>query len=100
MASNFSLPYGKAHLSINCSYPPDIFTLREQTANIDPNGFGRRLRAYLNEANLNLDRPAVVVADNILSHDLSDYVRHVRSRPGAESMTLPIGKGLEITRIA
>jgi predicted O-methyltransferase YrrM len=42
---------------------------------------------------------AVVVADNIISHDLSDYVRHVRGRAGAESMTLPIGKGLEITRI-
>ena len=42
---------------------------------------------------------SVVVADNIVSHDLSDYVQHVRSRPGVESMTLPIGKGLEITRI-
>jgi len=42
---------------------------------------------------------SVVIADNILSHDLTDYVEHVRSRPGVESMTLPIGKGLEITRI-
>ena len=40
----------------------------------------------------------VVVADNIISHDLSDYVSHVRSHPGVESITLPIGKGLEITR--
>jgi len=42
---------------------------------------------------------SVVVADNILSHDLSDYVEHVRSRAGVECMTLAIGKGLEITRI-
>ncbi len=42
---------------------------------------------------------AIVVADNILSHGLSDYVRHVRSRPGAESITLPVGKGLEVTRV-
>jgi predicted O-methyltransferase YrrM len=42
---------------------------------------------------------AIVVADNILSHDLSDYVRHVRSRPTVESITLPIGKGLEVTRV-
>jgi predicted O-methyltransferase YrrM len=42
---------------------------------------------------------AVVVADNILSHDLSDYVAHVRSLVGGESLTLPVGKGLEITRI-
>jgi predicted O-methyltransferase YrrM len=41
----------------------------------------------------------VVVADNILSHDLRDYVAHVRSRPGAESVTLPVGKGLELTRL-
>jgi predicted O-methyltransferase YrrM len=41
---------------------------------------------------------AVVVADNILSHDLSAYIRHVRSQTGVESMTIPIGKGLEVTR--
>lgn len=41
---------------------------------------------------------AVVVADNILSHGLDDYVRHVRSVPGAESITLSVGKGLEVTR--
>jgi predicted O-methyltransferase YrrM len=48
---------------------------------------------------LTLGPGSVVVADNILSHDLTDYVNHVRSQPGVESMTLPIGKGLEITRI-
>ncbi len=42
---------------------------------------------------------AIVVADNILSHDLADYVRHVRSKAGVESLTLPIGKGLEVSRI-
>jgi predicted O-methyltransferase YrrM len=41
----------------------------------------------------------VVVADNILSHRMADYVAHVRSRGGAESVTLPIGKGLEVTRL-
>lgn len=43
-------------------------------------------------------RPAaVVVADNIISHDMRGYVEHVRSRSGVESVTLPIGKGLEVT---
>jgi predicted O-methyltransferase YrrM len=42
----------------------------------------------------------IVVADNILSHSLSDYVAYVRSRPGVESITLAIGKGLEVTRFA
>ncbi|MHB8301777.1 MAG: O-methyltransferase [Acidobacteriaceae bacterium] len=41
----------------------------------------------------------VVVADNVLSHRLTKYVAHVRSLPGVESITLPIGQGLEITRV-
>ena len=40
-----------------------------------------------------------IVADNIISHSLGDYVAHARSRPGIESITLPIGKGLEVTRL-
>ncbi len=47
---------------------------------------------------LRLAPGAVVVADNVLSHGLWDYVRHVRARAGAESVTLAIGKGLELTR--
>lgn len=47
---------------------------------------------------LKLRPSAVVVADNVISHDLRSYVEHVRSRAGVESITLPIGKGLEITR--
>lgn len=39
-----------------------------------------------------------VVADNILSHSLTAYVQHVRKRANVESVTLPIGKGLELTR--
>jgi predicted O-methyltransferase YrrM len=39
-----------------------------------------------------------VLADNVLSHSLTDYVGHVRKLPTTESVTLPIGKGLELTR--
>lgn len=49
---------------------------------------------------LKLAPGAIVVADNILSHDLWDYVRHVRAVAGVESVTLPIGKGLEVSRVA
>ena len=41
----------------------------------------------------------IVVADNILSHSLHEYVAYVRGRKGIESVTLAIGKGLEVTRI-
>jgi predicted O-methyltransferase YrrM len=49
---------------------------------------------------LGMRNGAVVVADNIISHGLTDYVAHVRGRPGVESITLPVGKGLEVTRVA
>ncbi len=49
---------------------------------------------------LRLRPGGVVVADNILSHHLTDYVAHVRSHRGAASVTLPIGQGLELTRVA
>jgi predicted O-methyltransferase YrrM len=48
---------------------------------------------------LRMRKGGIVVADNIISHSLSDYVAHVRSRSGSESITLEIGKGLEVTRI-
>jgi predicted O-methyltransferase YrrM len=49
---------------------------------------------------LRLRPGAVVVADNVVSHNLRNYRIHVRDVPGVESMTLPIGKGLEITHMA
>jgi predicted O-methyltransferase YrrM len=49
-------------------------------------------------AQLSLTPGAVVVADNILSHGLTEYVAAVRAYPGVESVTLPIGKGLELSR--
>ena len=49
---------------------------------------------------LKVARGGIVVADNILSHDLKDYVAHVRKHPGVESVTLSVGKGLEVTRFA
>ena len=49
---------------------------------------------------LRLPAGGLVVADNILSHSLTDYVAHVRSQPGVESITLPIGKGLEVSRFS
>ena len=47
---------------------------------------------------LQIAKGGIVVADNVLSHGLEDYVAHVRERAGAESVTLNIGKGLEVTR--
>jgi predicted O-methyltransferase YrrM len=48
---------------------------------------------------LRMRKSGIIVADNIISHSLSDYVAHVRQQPGAESITLTIGQGLEVTRV-
>jgi predicted O-methyltransferase YrrM len=48
---------------------------------------------------LRMRKGGIIVADNIISHSLSGYVAHVRQRPGAESITLTIGQGLEVTRV-
>lgn len=44
---------------------------------------------------------AVVVADNIESHaeSLAGYTDYVRSHPDLFSMLVPVGKGLEVTRV-
>jgi predicted O-methyltransferase YrrM len=49
---------------------------------------------------LKMQPGGIVVADNILSHQLMDYVAHVRSQPRVQSVTLPIGQGLELTRVS
>ncbi len=48
---------------------------------------------------LHMRKAGVIVADNIISHSMSYYVEHVRKRAGAESITLGIGQGLEVTRV-
>ncbi|HEV2109308.1 MAG TPA: DUF1442 domain-containing protein [Thermomicrobiales bacterium] len=38
----------------------------------------------------------VVLADNVISHDLSTYQRVLAARDDIETVTLPIGRGLEL----
>lgn len=50
------------------------------------------------EAALPLLRPGgVVVADNVVSHDLSAYQALLRGHPQVETVTLPVGRGLEFS---
>ena len=41
----------------------------------------------------------IVVADNVLSHrdELEDYISYVENHPNLESVSVPIGRGLEIS---
>lgn len=50
------------------------------------------------EAAFPLLRPGgVVLADNVVSHDLSAYQAMLRARADAETMTLPLDRGIEFT---
>ncbi len=48
---------------------------------------------------LKLRKGAIVVADNALDDATNDYIRHVRRQPGVESSTLPLNRGIEVTKI-
>ena len=39
----------------------------------------------------------LILADNVISHDLSAYQAMLRSRPGIETVTVPIGRGVEFS---
>lgn len=48
---------------------------------------------------LNLNNGAIVVADNALSEASNEYIRHVRRQPGVDSYTLPLARGIEVTKM-
>jgi hypothetical protein len=48
---------------------------------------------------LKLKKGAVVVADNALDDVTNEYIRHVRRQPGVDSSTLPLNRGIEVTKI-
>ncbi|XP_024391015.1 uncharacterized protein [Physcomitrium patens] len=48
---------------------------------------------------LKLKKGAIVVADNALDDATNDYIRHVRRQPGVDSSTLPLSRGIEVTKI-
>ncbi len=39
----------------------------------------------------------LILADNVISHDLSAYQAMLRSRSDVETVTIPIGRGVEFT---
>jgi len=55
--------------------------------------------AYLDLALPKLQPGGLLVADNVISHaqDLADYLARVKSNPALFSVTVPVGKGEEIS---
>jgi predicted O-methyltransferase YrrM len=55
--------------------------------------------SYIDAVYKQLGVGSMVVADNAISHDdeLLDYILYVQNHPNLESVTVPIGRGLEVT---
>lgn len=49
---------------------------------------------------LNLNNGAIVTADNALNEASYEYIQHVRRQPGMDSSTLPLARGIEVTKVA
>lgn len=62
-AISISMAYGSGAITFHCSDEADRFTIQEPGVQIDPERFSSRLTDYLADADLDLSRPAVVVAD-------------------------------------
>ena len=52
---------------------------------------------YFSLARTKVEPGALIVADNVISHDLSDYVRARQADPDLESVTVPLDSGLELS---
>ncbi len=61
--NSFTLAYGTGHATFSFRENVDTFGLKAPEKVITAQIFARRLKAFLAEAGLDLDRPAVVVAD-------------------------------------
>jgi len=55
--------------------------------------------SYIDAVYKQLGVGSMVVADNAISHgdELLDYIMYVQNHPNLESVTVPIGKGFEVT---
>ena len=76
--------------------------LRQQTEPVDflfIDGTKAQYETYFDVVYKRMGVGAMIVADNVVSHEneLADYVTYVQNHPNLESVTAPIGRGLEIS---
>ncbi|EFJ12420.1 hypothetical protein SELMODRAFT_446628 [Selaginella moellendorffii] len=48
---------------------------------------------------LRFTHAAIIVAYNALDDATNEYIKHVRQQPGVDSSTLPVGRGIEVSKI-
>jgi len=77
-------------------------TLRGETGDVDLlfiDAVKGEYETYFDLVYKRLSVGSLIIADNAISHgdDLLDYIMYVQNHPNLESITVPIGQGLEIT---
>ena len=77
-------------------------TLRSQTGTVDlffMDAEKEQYETYFDVVYKRIGVGGLFIADNALSHadDLLDYISYVQNLPSLESVTVPVGKGLEVT---
>ena len=76
--------------------------LRQRTEMVDfvfIDGAKGQYETYFDVVYKNMGIGALIVADNVVSHEneLADYVTYVQNHPNLESVTVAVGRGLEIS---
>jgi predicted O-methyltransferase YrrM len=76
--------------------------LRQRTETVDfvfIDGAKGQYETYFDVVYKNMGVGALIVADNVVSHEneLADYVTYVQNHPNLESVTVAVGRGLEIS---
>jgi predicted O-methyltransferase YrrM len=77
-------------------------TLRNQTGPVDLlfiDAAKAQYETYFDIVYKRLGMGNMIIADNAISHDdeLLDYITYVQNHPNLESITVPIGRGLEMS---
>jgi predicted O-methyltransferase YrrM len=77
-------------------------TLRAQNSNVDllfMDAEKEQYETYFDVVYKRIGVGGLFIADNAVSHadDLMDYISYVQNHPSLESVTVPVGKGLEVT---
>ena len=59
----------------------------------EKNDYSRHVRNVIDLVKPN----GIILADNVISHDIADYQQFVRNRADFDTITLPLNRGLEFS---
>lgn len=76
--------------------------LRERDEPVDLlfiDGEKAQYETYFDVVYKRMDAGAMILADNVVSHEdeLADYITYVQNHPNLESVTVPVGRGVEVS---